>query len=191
MSSSPPHPQFTTTTMPLFPSSLLPPAPSLELPEGYTIRPLERTDYAAGFLDVLRVLTKVGEISETAWTERYDWMSQRSEEYFVICVVNGSGTIVGVGSLVVERKFLRNLAKCGHIEDIAVLSSEQGKKLGLRIIQTLDHIAQQVGCYKAILDCSEKNQPFYEKCGYTLAGIQMARYYDDSKPKDAPVKKEA
>jgi hypothetical protein len=68
---------------------------------------------------------------------------------------------------------LRNLGSVGHIEDIAVLSSEQGKKLGLWIIQTLDHIAHQVGCYKAILDCSEKNQPFYEKCGYTLAGIQM------------------
>ena len=68
---------------------------------------------------------------------------------------------------------LRNLGACGHIEDIAVLGSEQGKKLGLRIIQALDHLAQAVGCYKAILDCSEKNQPFYEKCGYTLAGVQM------------------
>jgi glucosamine-phosphate N-acetyltransferase len=90
--------------MPLFSSSLLPPASSLGLPEGYTIRPLERTDYGAGFLDVLRVLTKVGEISESAWIERYNWMSERSEEYFIICVVNAAGTIVGVGSLVVERK---------------------------------------------------------------------------------------
>lgn len=68
---------------------------------------------------------------------------------------------------------LRNLAACGHIEDIAVASEQQGKKLGLLIIQTLDAIAQAVGCYKAILDCSEKNRPFYEKCGYKLAGIQM------------------
>lgn len=75
--------------------------------------------------------------------------------------------------LTLSCRSLRNLGAVGHIEDITVQSSEQGKKLGLRIIQTLDHIAQQVGCYKCILDCSEKNQPFYEKCGYKLAGVQM------------------
>ena len=58
-----------------------------------------------------------------------------------------------------------------------MLASEQGKKLGQRIIEALDHLAQAVGCYKAILDCSEKNQPFYEKCGYRLAGVQMVLPY--------------
>jgi len=36
----------------------------------------------------------------------------------------------------------------GHIEDIAVAKDQQGKKLGLRIIQALDGIAEAVGCYK-------------------------------------------
>jgi glucosamine-phosphate N-acetyltransferase len=36
----------------------------------------------------------------------------------------------------------------GHIEDIAVAKDQQGKKLGLRIIHTLDAIAETVGCYK-------------------------------------------
>lgn len=68
------------------------------------MRPLEREDYQRGFLDVLRVLTKVGDISAEEWVGRYDWMAARAEEYFVVCVVNQSGTVVGVGSLVVERK---------------------------------------------------------------------------------------
>lgn len=86
----------------LFSETLLP--TTTELPEGYSVRPLQRTDYQKGFLDVLRVLTKVGDISEEAWLERYDWMAKRNEEYFIICIVNGEGTIVGVGSLVIERK---------------------------------------------------------------------------------------
>lgn len=49
----------------------------------------------------------------------------------------------------------------------------QGKQFGLRVIQALDHIAEQMGCYKAILDCSEKNEGFYVKCGYKRAGVQM------------------
>jgi hypothetical protein len=36
----------------------------------------------------------------------------------------------------------------GHIEDIAVAKDQQGKKLGLRIIQALDAVAEAVGCYK-------------------------------------------
>lgn len=68
------------------------------------MRPLERTDYAAGFLDVLKVLTTVGDISEEKWTERYDWMAKRGDEYFVLVVCDGAGKVVGTGSVIVERK---------------------------------------------------------------------------------------
>jgi glucosamine-phosphate N-acetyltransferase len=75
------------------------------------------------------------------------------------------------------------LGAVGHIEDIAVASDQQGKKLGLRVIQALDYVAEQVGCYKSILDCSEKNEGFYVKCGFRKAGLQMAHYYEGTKSK--------
>ena len=43
---------------------------------------------------------------------------------------------------------IHNLGMVGHIEDIAVAKDQQGKKLGLRIIQALDGVAEAVGCYK-------------------------------------------
>jgi GNAT superfamily N-acetyltransferase len=43
---------------------------------------------------------------------------------------------------------IHSLGMVGHIEDIAVAKDQQGKKLGLRIIQALDYVAEQVGCYK-------------------------------------------
>lgn len=43
---------------------------------------------------------------------------------------------------------IHNLGLVGHIEDIAVAKDQQGKKLGLRIIEALDAIAAAVGCYK-------------------------------------------
>jgi glucosamine-phosphate N-acetyltransferase len=55
---------------------------------------------------------------------------------------------VGTGALIVERKFIHELGLVGHIEDIAVAKDQQGKKLGLRIIQALDFVAEKVGCYK-------------------------------------------
>lgn len=65
--------------------------------------------------------------------------------------------VVACGSVIVERKFVRNAGLVGHIEDIAVSQSMQGRKLGLKIINTLVDIGLVRGCYKIILDCSEKN----------------------------------
>jgi len=38
-------------------------------------------DYHLGYLDVLRVLTTVGDISYDQWIERYNWMARRNDEY--------------------------------------------------------------------------------------------------------------
>jgi len=171
----------------LFSSDLISPDVLEALPEGYTCRPIKRSDYHNGFLDVLRVLTTVGEISEEAFNERYDWMRQRNDAYFLLCILDGTEKIVGTGALIVERKFIHNLGLVGHIEDIAVAKDQQGKKLGLRIIQALDYVAEKVGCYKSILDCSEANEGFYVKCGFRRAGLEMAHYYD--LPKGSAVKR--
>lgn len=45
----------------------------------------------------------------------------------------------------------------GHIEDIAVDKSMQGRKLGLRIINALTAISEAIGCYKTILNCNDSN----------------------------------
>ena len=46
---------------------------------------------------------------------------------------------------------IHNLGLVGHIEDIVVNKDQQGMKLGLRIIEALDYIAEKVGCYKVSL----------------------------------------
>ncbi|QKX57059.1 uncharacterized protein TRUGW13939_04167 [Talaromyces rugulosus] len=161
----------------LFTPSLISAEIQSVLPEGYSARPLRRSDYHLRYLDVLRVLTTVGDITEAMWNERYDYLVKRNDEYYLIVICDGSGRIVGTGSLIVERKFIHTLGLVGHIEDIAVSQDQQGKKLGLRIIQTLDYVAAKVGCYKSILDCSEVNEGFYIKCGFKRAGLEMAHYY--------------
>lgn len=156
---------------PLFSTELISPTVLSQLPQGYSCRPIRRSDYHAGFLDVLRVLTTVGDVSEQKWNERYDWMSRRNDEYFLICIIDDSGRIVGTGALVVERKFIHDLGLVGHIEDIAVAKDQQGKKLGLRIIQALDFVAEKVGCYKVsallnqMADCSVLIGGF-DRCSY-------------------------
>jgi glucosamine-phosphate N-acetyltransferase len=133
---------------PLFSTDLISPTVSSQLPPGYTVRPLRRSDYNAGFLDVLRVLTTVGDISLEQWNDRYNFMAARNDSYFLLCITNEEGKVVGTGAMIVERKFIHYLGLVGHIEDIAVAKDQQGKKLGLRLIQALDYVAERVGCYK-------------------------------------------
>lgn len=44
-----------------------------------------------------------------------------------------------------------------------------------RVIEALMAEAEAAGCYKVILDCSEENAPFYQKCGLTKKELQMVR----------------
>jgi glucosamine-phosphate N-acetyltransferase len=92
-----------------------------------------------------------------------------------------------------EKKFLRGLGTVGHIEDIAVDKNQQGKKLGLRIIQALTGISEGLGAYKTILNCSDTtyvsshSEPkvplsnfgtaFYEKCGFSKKENEMVRLF--------------
>ena len=110
-------------------------------------------------------------------------MIQVPDTYFLIVLCDWEGRIVGTGTLLKERKFIHNLGCVGHIEDIAVLEDQQGKRLGLYILQALGYIAEKVGCYKQILDCSAKNEGFYVKCGFKRVGYEPAHYHDvDAKP---------
>ena len=48
----------------LFSISLIPQSVASTLPRGYSLRPLQSGDYDRGVLDVLAVLTSIGEISK-------------------------------------------------------------------------------------------------------------------------------
>jgi hypothetical protein len=104
-------PTITTTSPPpepeevgLFGPELVSPTIAATLPSSYTLRALRKSDYAIGFLDVLRVLTTVGDITETEWNERYDWMSNQGKGGYYLLVIEDGGRIVGTGALLVERK---------------------------------------------------------------------------------------
>ncbi|CCE34622.1 hypothetical protein E4U22_001353 [Claviceps purpurea] len=184
-----PHP--TTENMisedELFSQSLIPEFVSSELPAGYKLRPLRETDFDTGFLECLRVLTTVGDLTQDEFAAQFEKMKQKQDYYIVVIEdtnrADRANSVVATGAMLVEHKFIHNLGSVGHIEDIAVAKDQQGKKLGLRLIQALDHVAKAIGCYKCILDCSEANEGFYVKCGFRKAGLQMAHYYREDKNK--------
>ena len=92
----------------LFSSSLISPDVQIKLPVGYTCRPLQRTDFQRGHLQVLRDLAHVSDITEDKWVERFDWMKSCNGSYFVVVIVDekkeAGQQIVATATLLIEKK---------------------------------------------------------------------------------------
>ena len=86
-----------------FDDTLISPEVKKELPEGYDLRSIRRSDRAQ-FLDILRVLTTVGDITEDDWNDRFNWLQARNDSYFILCITDEKGNLASIGSLIVEKK---------------------------------------------------------------------------------------
>ncbi|KAF2097787.1 glucosamine 6-phosphate N-acetyltransferas-like protein, partial [Rhizodiscina lignyota] len=149
-------------------------ASEFSLPEGYSVRPLCKSDYHKGYLDVLRVQEKVGWVSESVWDERCEWLHDMGNgTYYTVVICDKGERCVAVGTLLVERKFTHNMGLVGHFEDVAVSRDQKGKKMGLRILEAVLHVAREVGCYRTTVQCAEQNESFYGQCGFKKEGSHM------------------
>lgn len=145
----------------------------------YKIRRLEIKDKSNGFIELLRQLTVCDSVSDQEFEDRFRELASEGDDH-VICVIedeNNSEKIIATGCVFIEKKFLRNCGKVGHIEDVVVDANARGLQLGKRIIEFLTDHAHSMGCYKVILDCSVENRAFYEKCGFKQKEIQMVKYF--------------
>lgn len=142
-----------------------------ELPKGYILEALSEEDYDHNALELLSELTTVGYVSRENFNTFVKL--QQTDMYNTIVIRNPQGTVVGISTLLIETKLIHGFSKVGHIEDVAVSSEERGNNIGLYMIRYLCNKALGLGCYKIILDCDEKNAPFYEKCGLRRVGIEM------------------
>lgn len=85
--------------------------------------------------------------------------------------------LIGCGTIIIEPKFIHHCRYVSHIEDVCILPEYQGKGYGKKIIQQLIDISKLSNCYKVILNCTEKNEAFYENCGFKKTNTQMSIYF--------------
>ncbi len=76
--------------------------------------------------------------------------------YYIVVGEHGpTKKLVASATLLVERKFIHGCGVAGHIEDVVVDKSMRGRNLGLKLMEALKFLAQELGCYKLMLDCSK------------------------------------
>lgn len=141
-------------------------------------RPLKKGDFDRGYLDLLSQLTVVGDISREGFERRFDRMKRLNnldEHYFIIVFEDTqSGKVVACSTLSLELKFIHECATRGRLEDVAVLDTYRGKKIGQSIVRLIVELARQLNCYKLSLDCTDELKKFYQLNGFIHGYNMMA-----------------
>jgi len=158
----------------LFDPLLLEKIPSItavkEKDENLYIRPLQSDDFKHGFIEVLKQLTSVGNITESNYRDQFETMKSSNGTYYQTVIVDKSDEfsekIIGSATLMIERKFIHDCANRGLIEDVIVSDQYRGKSLGKLILLSLIELGKSLGCYKITLNCKDKMIPYYERLGF-------------------------
>lgn len=93
------------------------------------------------------------------------WSAIDPSLHYIIGIFNTSNELIAMATLFLEPKFIRGGSIVGHIEDVVVDEPYRRHGFGTQMIKNLINIARESGAYKVILDCNDKNLPFYGQCG--------------------------
>eukprot|EP00090_Calanus_glacialis_P005829 TRINITY_DN14538_c0_g1_i2.p1 TRINITY_DN14538_c0_g1~~TRINITY_DN14538_c0_g1_i2.p1 ORF type:complete len:216 (-),score=92.36 TRINITY_DN14538_c0_g1_i2:339-986(-) len=144
-----------------------PPLSVLNPGDGLRLRPLQLADYSSGFLQLLGQLTKVGEISEEQWEERFRGMKRKEGTYFITVLEDiHTNQVVGAATLVVEQKFIHGCSQVGRVEDVVVSDKYRGRQLGKLMVSVAIIMARKLDCYKVTLNCTDQMTKFYNGLGF-------------------------
>jgi len=135
------------------------------------IRKLRKEDLQNGFLTTLDSLKQASDIEAKKAEEIFEKINSTPD--YTIAVAELEGKIVGATTLLIEQKFIHNGGLVGHIEDVVVDKNHQGQKIGEKIMKFLLEIANERGCYKTILDCTDDVKQFYEKLGFKQVASEL------------------
>lgn len=134
------------------------------------LRPVVRQDLP----DVIGLLRDISPYVPPSRLHDAIWLDFCSQENVVSIVVEVEQIVVGYGVVIIEQKIRGG--KVGHIEDIVTRRDHRGRGLGRALMEALVGGAFDLGCYKVTLHCQPHNATFYQKCGFSEAGVSMNRF---------------
>ncbi len=68
--------------------------------------------------------------------------------------------VLGLTTLLIERKFIGCFGKFGHIEDVVVRKGFERKGVGSALLKTATEKAKKLGCFQVRLCCSNAKKSF-------------------------------
>jgi glucosamine-phosphate N-acetyltransferase len=149
------------------------------------LRYLEINDYNMGFMELLKQLTEVTDISYEFYETQFFELNNNT--FIIVGVIDNK--IVATGTIIIKSNFYRNCKNTGFIEDIVVSKNHRGKGYSTLIINKLKELAKKNNCYKIILDCKKEYYKFYKKFGFKKnknLNLELRFYEENIKPPIPP-----
>lgn len=142
---------------------------SLNEDEELLLRPLEVHDHTKGYLQLIfdDVENADHAEQERVFEEYLSLQESCPDTYYTVVVENvKQNKIIASGTLIVEQKFIHEIARRGRIENMIVSQQYRRMKIGSVVLGLLTYLAEQLGCYKTTLNCHNDVVPFCEKMKY-------------------------
>src|SRR3954471_5414590 len=139
---------------------------------NFLIRELDKADLDNGFFESLSNLSNVSGMDCLRALQLFNFIKSDPQHKIFVAVLN-DGTVIGSITVLVEKKFIHNCGKAAHIEDVVTRKGHEGMGIGSALLKWALDFSASVGCYKVILDCSERNVAFYENNGFKRYGVAM------------------
>ena len=122
---------------------------------------------------ILKLLNQLGDTNKLKLAEARDIIKEQISNNHFTYIIFQDDLPLGVGSIIISKKLIRNGRKCVFFEDIAIHKKYHRRGLGKKLVQHLIKIARAVGAYKIMLTCDDKNIEFYRKLGFEICGNNM------------------
>lgn len=149
--------------------------------DGIVIRSIDIHDYMKQYIQLLEQDFTIRP-TIISHSEFINYVNNLHNHHQVFVIENNNKNtkvIIGSVTIFIETKLIHNFGKVAHVEDVIVDNTCRGKGLGKMLVQKCIDYAQKHDCYKIILNCSDENIPFYEKCGFSKKENEMALYFND------------
>lgn len=132
---------------------------------SYKIREIQEKDLESGFFETLENLSEVGSIKDDV-SKAKEILDEIKVNNKIFVAVDETEKIIGSITLIIEKKFIHNGGRVGHIEDVVTRKGYEGRGVGKSLVKECIEVCRKKDCYKIILNCFDDNVEFYKKIGF-------------------------
>jgi len=136
----------------------------------YQIKKLEKTDLKEHLWSLIATfenLSAIGDMNLKQAENIFDEMQKKGSIVFI--ALDPENGIIWSITLLIEQKFQRWWASCGHLEDVVVRKWFQWQWIGTALMKTIMQEVEKYNCYKIILDCERLSiyEEIFDKIVFT------------------------
>ena len=109
------------------------------------------------------ILDLLNQLTDTPKYDKYYFeniVNSLEDNHFIyLCLIENK--VIGIITLIIEKKLIHDGKCVGHIEDLVIDKNYRNKGIARKLLNFVINKSRENNCYKIILDCAEEYIKFY------------------------------